>query len=712
MQPTQRAQVFQKHQKRVALLVTSTTLALSLAMGVALKDVLIDRWYVWRLGSEDNGVVRHALSEVKRRRAVAALPPLLELLSDETLQERAYEDDSLYANVIEGLELLAPLAGYKEQEATVLTLLEAGSTHWAASELLRGIGPKLPGGFAALLRDFSHGESEHSISSDAILFDAWPASAKLLRGYIAKARCAEIEKLLGSAYGFEAICEELTAFVVEEHPDPIVRCHFLSAMIAARPQDAGRLLVMILNAQGPPESPSPLYREAIRVCGFYGPFDYGPDLRRALFDHSDESILAEIVLARAEWARSDRFIDLPSDLQAAAAWQKPRPWGTDEIERLEEILRTAVTGELRHVTAQAIATERRHQTPQASALSAHEWSVGRVLSPGDPPFGFADELPEFAEHRLATTCEIPSIVFRSAIAFHTEIPLTTNLAVHAIDGNFGTTYPKPPCTRFSGSGVPSLSKAAVRVNNIETDSAVHHGCDVDRTQLPYTDDLISWCGLRIGFDRRLESTFEDVDSQVWWKDLRAFGNVPLAIGSECEKAILYEALLNILPPLEVIQRNQSDSLLVLRAQRWWDIEHYQWIPRYEKRLKKRAEELVPVAFVVVKNEGQPPVGAVRHRIRDEIIVDLSDLELEGKQLLSAFEAEVQARGFTDAETQAFLKLWSPSFFETTGRRVISFSPRSYLDAVLKLEMHPPPNEWVRLGVIWKELPVETDSEKH
>lgn len=64
----------------------------------------------------------------------------------------------------------------------------------------------------------------------------------------------------------------------------------------------------------------------------------------------------------------------------------------------------------------------------------------------------------------------------------------------------------------------------------------------------------------------------------------------------------------------------------------------------------------------------------------------------------------------EAETGSFLKIWVPSFFEMDGHRVISLVPRSYHDTVLELEMIPRPSEFVRLGMIWKELDKVTETQ--
>jgi hypothetical protein len=62
------------------------------------------------------------------------------------------------------------------------------------------------------------------------------------------------------------------------------------------------------------------------------------------------------------------------------------------------------------------------------------------------------------------------------------------------------------------------------------------------------------------------------------------------------------------------------------------------------------------------------------------------------------------QGLTPSETAGLLQAWRPAFFQTPGRRFLSFLTREDYDQLCPLNIHPAPETTVRVGLLWTEFP--------
>lgn len=284
------------------------------------------------------------------------------------------------------------------------------------------------------------------------------------------------------------------------------------------------------------------------------------------------------------------------------------------------------------------------------------------------------------------------------------------LSLRALEGSIPGTDPEADCTPSSWTGGWAQANEICDDDSANAPEFSHVHCLTAPGRKTPWGVHARWCGIRSGFNEGLEPPLEQAETAHWRGHLRQSGVSQLTIGRKSERAILHHSNLVVLSPLEIHQRNTTGTLIGLSALLWRDTENYEWIPKYEQLLKARAEEVIPAAFVILKRNGQPAVGTVRRQIRREVVVDLEALDFSEEALVSAMESTIREGGLTDAETRSFLNIWTPSFFAMESRRVICLMPRSYHDAVLKLEMHPRPSECVRVGFIWKELDKVAESQ--
>jgi hypothetical protein len=115
--------------------------------------------------------------------------------------------------------------------------------------------------------------------------------------------------------------------------------------------------------------------------------------------------------------------------------------------------------------------------------------------------------------------------------------------------------------------------------------------------------------------------------------------------------------------------------------------------------------------VVVENRGQEPVpgvilfenreGRIGYRnagaIEGAVTVDAPALDGSFAQLRQDLETALIAQGLFPKEAQAMIETWRDSWFEE-GSRLIYIVPARAVDAILPLQVEPPPSQTVRVFV--------------
>ncbi len=71
------------NKKAIVVSVALVGIAVFLAAGFALKPAILERWYIWELGSEDKALRKRAADNLGEMKSVRALPQLMKLFREE-----------------------------------------------------------------------------------------------------------------------------------------------------------------------------------------------------------------------------------------------------------------------------------------------------------------------------------------------------------------------------------------------------------------------------------------------------------------------------------------------------------------------------------------------------------------------------------------------------------------------------------------------------
>jgi hypothetical protein len=81
----------------------------------------------------------------------------------------------------------------------------------------------------------------------------------------------------------------------------------------------------------------------------------------------------------------------------------------------------------------------------------------------------------------------------------------------------------------------------------------------------------------------------------------------------------------------------------------------------------------------------------------------SPLPLQGPQVIGCFRNMLTRYGLTGPEADGLIRVWTPQFFQTEGRRfILRMSPQEY-DRQCPMQVRPTPTEVVRLGLVLTEF---------
>ncbi|HLU47988.1 MAG TPA: hypothetical protein VK116_07880, partial [Planctomycetota bacterium] len=220
---------------------------------------------------------------------------------------------------------------------------------------------------------------------------------------------------------------------------------------------------------------------------------------------------------------------------------------------------------------------------------------------------------------------------------------------------------------------------------------------------------LEWCGLRVGYDDRVEPAMEPVSETHWWARCREVPSRSIAIRGERERFLFYEGGLGVPGPVVATWEDSTRERLWIglrsfsqfsAADATWGTLRGNAIAVDEHAAGKSSRAPFPALFVV--RGGESPRGTVLEELWPEegpwrIATD--DLPLEGAALVERFAAALLSRGLEDAEARSLIESFREELFERRGARVLAVIPQWLYDFALPMEILPVPGELVRVGVV-------------
>ncbi len=152
---------------------------------------------------------------------------------------------------------------------------------------------------------------------------------------------------------------------------------------------------------------------------------------------------------------------------------------------------------------------------------------------------------------------------------------------------------------------------------------------------------------------------------------------PLGSGQEHEKLLFYRGIGNFGIDLNTLVRQDGVSL------------------------RNLGSETIPLAIVFENHGGKIRYQSVRG-LQESVSVNFSEMNGSVDVLRASLEDELTEMGLYRKEAHAMIQTWHDSWFEE-GLRVFYILPRSKVDALLPISIHPTPRQMVRLFVGRVEL---------
>jgi hypothetical protein len=156
-------------------------------------------------------------------------------------------------------------------------------------------------------------------------------------------------------------------------------------------------------------------------------------------------------------------------------------------------------------------------------------------------------------------------------------------------------------------------------------------------------------------------------------EARATDSAPLRIGDEQEKLVFYRGLADLDVPVR--PRFLSDGRLELR---------------------QSGSAPVPSVIVFENRDGRMGFRTVG-MLEGKVEVNVPELKSDSTRIRGQLADALVTRGLYPKEAAAMLATWKDSWFEP-GMRVFYIAPRTMIDAVLPLTIHPVPSATERVFV--------------
>ena len=299
--------------------------------------------------------------------------------------------------------------------------------------------------------------------------------------------------------------------------------------------------------------------------------------------------------------------------------------------------------------------------PVYSDLTAHEWGTFTSIAGKDGnavewlPLTGSTDLPSFVEH------------FRNA-GFKL--------------GLRGTVRMETPVLYFYDSREETVSVKVSFAKGVITEwyphaTRVEPAANIfDGTLLqPHPDGSISWNSVTVSPNRREKFPSENSDNHYY--AARMTSSTPLRVqtsaGEQQEKFLFYRGVSTFSVPL-------SATLT----------------PTSKLHVENHGQEEIP-NIILFERRGERVGCRIGGGLQKDAILDPPELTATIGDLGGELEGMLVAQGLYQDEAHAMVETWRGSWFEE-GSRLLYIVPRTFVDGVLPLSIHPAPAQTVRVFV--------------
>src|SRR5216684_729377 len=299
--------------------------------------------------------------------------------------------------------------------------------------------------------------------------------------------------------------------------------------------------------------------------------------------------------------------------------------------------------------------------PVYSSLTVHEWGTFTSIAGDDgqavewSPLTASTDLPAFVEHFRNPGFKLG---LRGTVRMETPV-------IYFYDSREETVSVK---VTFAKGAITEWYPHASRV---EPTANIFDGT----LYQPHHDGSIAWDFVTVSPSLRAEFTRENLDNHYYAARLTSSTplRVPTPAGEQQEKFLFYRGVSTFAVP--VAARVTSPGKLML---------------------ENRGEEEIPNT-ILFERRGERVGYRIAGALQKDAFLDPPELTGSMSDLGRELEGMLVAQGLYQDEAHAMVETWRSSWFEE-GSRLLYIVPRTFLDGVLPLTIHPAPAETVRVFV--------------
>jgi hypothetical protein len=303
----------------------------------------------------------------------------------------------------------------------------------------------------------------------------------------------------------------------------------------------------------------------------------------------------------------------------------------------------------------------RDARPVYSSLAAHEWGTFTSVAGKDggavewSPLTGSTDLPSFVEHFLNAGFKLG---LRGTVRMETPV-------LYLYDSREETVSVK---VSFS-KGI--ITEWYPRASRVEPAANIFDGTLYQR----HTDGSIAWDAVTVSPNLRAEFPRENLDNHYY--AARLTSSTPLRVstpaGEQREKFLFYRGVSTFAVPVAATVTSQGKLML-----------------------DNRGEDEIPNT-ILFERRGQRVGYRIAGALQKDAFLDPPELTGSINDLGRELEGTLVAQGLYQDEAHAMVETWRSSWFEE-GSRLLYIVPRTFVDGVLPLTIHPAPAQTVRVFV--------------
>ena len=303
----------------------------------------------------------------------------------------------------------------------------------------------------------------------------------------------------------------------------------------------------------------------------------------------------------------------------------------------------------------------RDARPVYSSLTAHEWGTFTSVAGKDggavewSPLTGSTDLPSFVEHFRNAGFKLG---LRGTVRMETPVLYLYDSRKETV--SVKVSFSKGIITEW----YPRASRVEPAANIFDGTLYQHHA-----------DGSIAWDIVTVSPSLRAEFPRENLDNHYYAARLTSSTplRVPTPAGEQQEKFLFYRGVSTFAVPVAATVTSPGKLML-----------------------ENRGEEEIPNT-ILFERRGQRVGYQIAGALHKDAFLDPPELTGSMNDLGRELEGMLVAQGLYQDEAHAMVETWRSSWFEE-GSRLLYIVPRTFVDGVLPLTIHPAPAQTVRVFV--------------